>query len=202
MWEEGRRYLAGVDMCGGSNDDATLSICHYDAERNKKVQDVVMSQAGKPPFNPRDAVRKFAAELKAWKITRVFGDAYGGETFRRDFAEHGIEYVVYEQRSKSDLYEALEPMLNAGEVELVDDPKQTEQFLTLVWRGSKIDHQPGNHDDFANVAAIALVLLGAVKEPMAFAPELLARIRRNAEVRKHMGNLGMGNRRRPTAVFF
>ena len=35
MWEEGRRYLAGVDMCGGSNDDATLSICHYDAERNK-----------------------------------------------------------------------------------------------------------------------------------------------------------------------
>jgi phage terminase large subunit-like protein len=177
QWEEGRRYLAGVDMCGGSNDDATLSISHYDAERKVWVQDVVMSQAGKPPFNPRDAVRKFAAELKAWKITRVFGDAYGGETFRRDFEEHGIEYVVYEQRSKSDLYEALEPMLNAGEVELVDDPKQTEQLLTLVWRGSKIDHQPGNHDDFANVAAIALVLLGAVKQPMRFSPEVVARAR-------------------------
>src|ERR1700722_10206290 len=36
-WEEGRRYLASVDMCGGSNDDATFSFSHYDEEGTKKV---------------------------------------------------------------------------------------------------------------------------------------------------------------------
>ena len=55
--------------------------------------------------------------------------------------------------SKSELYEALEPPVNAGEVELLDVPKLQEQILTLVVRGTKIDHQPGDHDDWANAAA-------------------------------------------------
>ena len=33
-----------------------------------------------------------------------------------------------------------------------------EQLLTLVWRGVKIDHLPGDHDDFANAAAGAIWL--------------------------------------------
>ena len=58
--------------------------------------------------------------------------------------------------SKSALYDALEPQLNAGEVELLDDGKLQEQLLTLVQRGGKIDHQPGDHDDYANAAAGAI----------------------------------------------
>jgi hypothetical protein len=36
--------------------------------------------------------------------------------------------------------------------------KLQEQLLTLVWRGVKIDHQPGDHDDYANACAGAAVL--------------------------------------------
>ena len=44
-------------------------------------------------------------------------------------------------------------MINAGEVELLDEVKLQEQLLTLVLRGAKIDHEPGGHDDYANVLA-------------------------------------------------
>lgn len=157
--EDRRRYNAFVDMSGGSNDDAVLAIAHWEADRRVAVLDVLMSQAGRAPFNPRDAVRKFAAELKAWRISRVTGDRYAGETFRRDFEAEGIVYVVADQ-TKSELYEAFEPRLNAGEVELLDDGKLQEQLLTLVICGSKIDHLPGDHDDYTNGACGAIVMAG------------------------------------------
>ena len=47
-------------------------------------------------------------------------------------------------------------MLNACEVELPDLPKLQQQLLGLVWRGRKIDHQQGEHDDWANVVAGAV----------------------------------------------
>ena len=47
----------------------------------------------------------------------------------------------------------LEPRLNAREVVLLDVPILEQQLLGLVWRGSKVDHPSGEHDDFANAAA-------------------------------------------------
>jgi hypothetical protein len=54
---------------------------------------------------------------------------------------------------------ALEPKLNAGEIELLDIPELQEQLLTLIVRNGRIDHQPGDHDDYANGAAGALWLV-------------------------------------------
>jgi hypothetical protein len=150
----GVRYQAFVDMSGGSNDDAVLAIGHEDDGR--AILDVVEAQTGAPPFNPRDAVRKFVGLLGEYGIRRVVGDAYAGLTFQCDFEDLRIGYEVA-SASKSDLYEAFEPLLNAGEVELLDAGKLQEQLLTLVWRGSRIDHQPGDHDDWANAAAGCLV---------------------------------------------
>ena len=83
--EPGRKYLAFVDMSGGSSDDAVLAISHYDKDHKRAVLDLLVAQTGKAPFNPRDAVRKFAAEIKAYGLRRVVGDAYAGMTFRSDF---------------------------------------------------------------------------------------------------------------------
>src|SRR6516162_1597189 len=55
--EVGRKYSAFVDMSGGSSDDAVLAIAH--AEGRVIVLDLIEKQAGSPPFNPRDAVKKF-----------------------------------------------------------------------------------------------------------------------------------------------
>jgi hypothetical protein len=175
---------AFVDMSGGSSDDAVLAVAAYDSERKVAVLCSLMSQTGLPPFNPRDAVRKFASALKYWGISTVTGDAYAGETFRRDFEDMGIVYQV-STRTKSEIYDAFEPRLNAGEVELLDDPKLQEQLLTLVVRpGGKIDHQSGDHDDFANAAAGAVVLASARSTELnisaAFMADLDARLRADA----------------------
>ncbi len=159
--QEGRTYRFFVDMSGGSADDATLGVAHNDDGR--AVVDLVMKQAGNPPFNPRAAVKRFARVIKEYGGKKVVGDAYAGLTYRQDFEDEGIEYQLC-GKTKTQLYEALEPRLNAGEVELPDEPKMQEQLLTLVVKGARIDHQNGDHDDWANSAAGAVDLVAAQEE--------------------------------------
>lgn len=157
-YEEGRRYFGFVDMSGGSSDDAVLGISYFDEAAKRAVLALLESQVGRPPFNPRAAVRKFAGLLKEYGLRAVTGDAYAGQTFREDFLEQGIAYTV-SRAPKSVIYDAFEPKLNAGEVELLDLGDLQEQLLTLVVKpGGKIDHQAGDHDDWANAAAGALWL--------------------------------------------
>jgi hypothetical protein len=153
-------YRAFVDMSGGSSDDAVLAIGHE--QDGLGVIDLVEGQGGGVPFDPRLAVLKFSGLLKEYGVGRVVGDRYAGETFRSDFQRHGVGYEV-SQLTKSQLYEALEPRINAGEVELPDLPRLQEQLLTLVRRGARVDHQSGDHDDHAN--ACAGVVQGVLARP-------------------------------------
>ncbi|MGX5846930.1 hypothetical protein ACWGTO_07610 [Mesorhizobium sp. PL10] len=154
--ERGVKYRAFVDMSGGSSDDATLAIGHRDA-RGRRILDLLVSQDGAPPFNPQKAVEKFARQMKVYGIRKVTGDAYAGETFKFAFQAEEITLKTSEL-SRTEIYEAFEPLLNAGDVELLDVGKLQEQLLTLVVRGAQIDHQPGDHDDWANAAAGVLTL--------------------------------------------
>lgn len=161
-------YHPFVDMSGGSNDEAVLGIAHRDEETGRTVLDRLISQVGSTPFNPRHAIRRFAVELAEFNLHRVTGDAYAGQTFRRDFENAGIAYTV-SRETKSDLYGAFEPLLNAGEIELLDHPKLVEQLLTLVMgRNGKIDHLVGEHDDHANSACGAIVLAARRDKPLSF----------------------------------
>jgi len=154
--EAGVRYHAFVDMSGGSSDAAVLAIAYRDAD-GRAVLARVVDQGQAPPFDPRKAVARFAAVLRAYGVRHVIGDKYAGETFVTDFGRHGIGYLVA-GLTASQCYEALEPCLNAREVVLLDVPELESQLLGLVWRGGKIDHLPGEHDDVANAAAGALFL--------------------------------------------
>ena len=155
--ERGVSYAAFVDMSGGSSDDAVLAIGHRDAD-TRVVLDLVRDQGAAVPFNPNKAVERFVRALKEYGVARVTGDRYAGETFRAQFAEAGINYTVATAPT-SHLYEGLEPLLNSGAVSLLDVPILEQQLLGLVWRGGKIDHQSGEHDDYANaVAGVARLL--------------------------------------------
>jgi hypothetical protein len=156
-WLQGTRYCAFCDMSGGLNDDACLAICHRDGRR--VIVDLVISQAGRPPFDPRAAVKKFAGVLREYHLGQVTGDAYAGETFRRDFAAEQINYVV-SPLSATELYEYFEPKLNAGEIELPDVPKMQEQMVCLILKGAKVTHPSGDHDDWANAIAGAVWAAG------------------------------------------
>ena len=157
----GSRYFAFVDMSGGSSDDATLAIAHRD-EGGRAILDCVMDQGPRPPFDPRKAVERFAATLKTYGVSSLTGDRYAGETFKADFLSHGITYRVSEL-SKSEIYEELEPKLNAGEVVFLDKPELESQLLSLIWRGGKIDHPNSEHYDYANAAAGAVYVASKQK---------------------------------------
>jgi hypothetical protein len=148
---QGVSCRAFVDMSGGSSDDATLAIGYRDSD-GRAVVARVMDQGPPPPFRPRDAVKRFAQVLREWGISRVVGDRYAGLTFRQDFEDAGVTYELA-ALTKSELYEQLEPRLNGHEVVLPDDTVLEQQLLGLVWRGGRIDHQNGEHDDRANAAA-------------------------------------------------
>lgn len=148
---------AFVDMSGGSNDDACLAISRS-APDGALVLVRLMNQGAPVPFDPRLAVERFANVLKEHGIKSVTGDRYAGETFKKDFERHQITYRVSD-KTKHEIYEAFEPLLNGGgKVRLLDVPTLEQQLLGLVWRGGKIDHRPGEHDDFANAGCGAIVL--------------------------------------------
>jgi hypothetical protein len=117
--EAGIDYVGFCDMSFGSVDDAVLAIAHRDWA-GRGVLDSILNQ-GPPPFDPVLPVRKFAEVCTLYGISRVVGDALGGETFRAKFREHGVEYVV-SAKTTSQLYEALEPRLNGRQVVLLDVP--------------------------------------------------------------------------------
>jgi phage terminase large subunit-like protein len=196
-WQEGRRLVAAVDMSGGSADDAVLCIAHLDGKT--VVLDLIVKQPGAPPFDPRYAVARFCDILHEYKIGRVYGDAFGGQTFRLDFQKRGIAYEV-RSASASLLYEKLEPVMNAGELELLDQPTLIEQLVSLVWRGTKITHEHGAHDDWATATALAVSVVRAAimrAQPKIVEPAIYS---------KQMGWLGTGAAntagKSATALFF
>lgn len=161
-------YLAFTDPAGGSGADSfTLAICHaeQDDEAGQIVVVLDLVREARPPFSPSGVVAEFAGILRAYGCTRVTGDRFGGEWPREGFRRHDIEYVVAD-RTRSEFYRDVLPLINAGEVELLDHPKLLAQLGALERRvgfGGRdaIDHGSRGHDDLVNAAAGALVLASA-----------------------------------------
>jgi hypothetical protein len=149
-------YTGFCDPSGGSGDSFTLAICHLEGQR--VVLDLIRERH--PPFSPAAVVADFSATLKQYNIHSVKGDRYGGLFPRELFAVYGIEYKVCDQ-TKSDLYQALLPLLNSGQVDLLDHKRLISQLCGLERRTGRgkdsIDHAAHAHDDLINAVAGAVV---------------------------------------------
>ena len=153
------KYFAFVDPSGGSKDAFTLSIAHK--EKNVVILDAI--RAITPPFSPEQVVDDFCALLESYGIRTVTGDRYAGEWPREQFYKRGVVYLP-SKKSKSELYRDLLPLLNSGNVELLDNEKMINELVSLERRTARggrdsIDHPPSGHDDRINAVAGALDLL-------------------------------------------
>jgi hypothetical protein len=158
------RYFAFVDPSGGSADSMTMAISHKEGDR--VVIDAIHER--KPPFNPETVVDDFCIVLKQFRINRVTGDRYGGEWPREQFRKRGVGYVCSE-KVKSDLYQALLPLLNSGRIVLPKSDRLVNQLCGLERKTSRagkdsIDHGPGGHDDLANCVAGAADLISLAEQ--------------------------------------
>jgi hypothetical protein len=174
----GVQYCAFVDPSGGSSDAMTCAVAHYDRLTKRAVLDAVRER--RSPFSPDDCVIEFSALLKSYGITRARGDRYAGEWPRERFRVHGISYEPAE-KSKSELYTELLPLLNSGRVELLDHRRLVVQLCGLerkVARGGRdsIDHAPGAHDDLANGVAGVLVTATSGPQPLRISDAALRRL--------------------------
>jgi hypothetical protein len=155
----GVSYSAFVDPSGGSSDSMTLCIAH--SHDNGVAIDALYER--KPPFSPEIVVSEFCALLKTYTVYSVHGDRYGGEWPREQFRKYGVSYELTDQ-TKSQLYQALVPLLNSKRVDLLDHAKTVNQLVALerhVGRSGRdlIDHPPGGHDDCANALAGACAMV-------------------------------------------
>lgn len=176
--EQGIRYVAFVDPSGGSSDSMTLAIAHADGDR-AVILDLIREI--RAPFSPESAVTEFAETLKRFGLRTVKGDRYAGEWPRERFREHGITYEIAD-RSRSELYRDLLPVLNSSGVVLLDNERLVAQLCGLERRTARggrdsIDHAPGQHDDIANAVAGAVVAAQPARSSFLkmFTPELANR---------------------------
>jgi hypothetical protein len=158
----GERYHGFVDPSGGAQDSMTLAIAH--PEGDTAVLDAVREV--RPPFSPDSVVSDFAALLERYHVSEVTGDRWGGEFVQELFKNRGISYTVSE-RTKSEIYRELLPLLNSRRVELLDLPRLHAQLTGLERRTARggrdsVDHAPGGHDDIVNAAAGALVIAAGI----------------------------------------
>ncbi len=153
-------YVAFIDPSGGSADSFTLAIAHREPKDGRVVLDLV--REAKPPFSPEAVVSEFAAVMKTYRCVTVTSDRYGGEFPVELFRKRGATCCPSE-RTKSEIYVEVLPLINSRKADLLDDRKTINQLVGLerrVARSGKdsIDHPPGGHDDRINACAGALVM--------------------------------------------
>jgi hypothetical protein len=175
-YEMGMRYYGFVDPSGGSSDSMTLAIGHIDPQTKRGVLDVLRER--RPQFSPEAVVEEFVSVLHTYRVFRVVGDHYAGEWPRERFRIKGVEYNV-SKASKSDIYVAFLPIVNAGRCELLDNSRLYNQLLGLDRRISRgghetIDHSPGTHDDLANVVAGVMHIMLSKRQTLNVDPKVLA----------------------------
>ena len=173
----GVHYVGFCDPSGGSADAMTLAIAH--AEDGIAILDCLRER--RPPFSPEAVAAEFSELLKQYRCSRVTGDRYGGEWPREQFSKRNIKYEPAE-RSKSDIYRDVLPLVNSGKVELLDNTRLIAQLCSLERRTARggrdtIDHPAGAHDDIANAAAGALVMVGSRRRAIIFTEEMLRQSR-------------------------
>jgi hypothetical protein len=151
----GVQYVGFCDPSGGSQDSFTLAIGHKDHGRQIIVLDCLREATA--PFDPLTVVEEFSRTLHDYRIGTVHGDRYAGEWPRESFNRFSIRYEQ-SAKPKSDLYVDLLPLINSGQVHLIEHTRAINQIISLERRTARsgkdsIDHPPGHHDDCANAIA-------------------------------------------------
>jgi hypothetical protein len=149
----GHRYSAFVDPSGGSADSFTMAISHREGERIfiDAIREI------QPPFSPEAVINEFAALCRSYRVRKIVGDKYAGEFPRELFRKRNVQYQCAD-KTASDLFRDLLPLLNSGRIVLPKSDRLVNQICGLerrVARSGKdsIGHSPGSHDDLANAAA-------------------------------------------------
>lgn len=160
---EAVRYRATTDPTGGGDDAWPLLIYHVegDGAEARLIVDVLRSRrrAGGQSPDLEGTVAEYCDVLRRYGCDAVCGDRYAAGWVRQAFERHSIRYVEA-STDRSGAYLELTGWLAQGRVEIPDHPALVRELRNLERRtrpGGKdaVDHPRGQHDDHANVLALA-----------------------------------------------
>jgi hypothetical protein len=161
--EPGTKYTAFADCAGGTGADSfALAVAKRDAATRGAV--LVAIRERRPRFVPAQVIGELAMLLKAYGITEVQGDKYAVGFHADEWRQHDIKFIACE-RTTSENYLSLLPLLLAGRVRLLDNATLRNQLASLERRVGAGDRETVSHpqiasahDDVAAAASGALVL--------------------------------------------
>jgi hypothetical protein len=153
------KYIAFCDAASGTGTDSfALAIAHRGAPH---ILDLVRER--KPRFVPSQVIAEYAQLLKRYKVTELQGDKFALGFHADEWKRHGIKFTPCE-RSTSDNYLSMLPLLLSGRVRLLDNTRLRTQLAALERRAGAGDREfvscpqlASAHDDLATAACGALV---------------------------------------------
>jgi hypothetical protein len=134
-----------------------LAVAHR--EDGRSVLDLIVNQGTRPPFDPLKVIPQFAEIVRQYGGARVVGDRLVCNIFENAWRAEKITYVMSDLTAHQ-LYEQAQVQFNTGSAVLLDEPTLEGQFCSLIWRGGKIDHVVGEHDDWSNACSGVIYLAG------------------------------------------
>lgn len=163
----GYEYRAFLDFAGGAagGDSAVLAVAHAERRNGRTIAVLDLIREKVPPFSPEQVCAEFADAMRPYGAIRdAIADRWGGQFPVEHMRKHGIT-VKPSDRSKSDIYRDVLPLINSGGCELLDVPRLVRQVCGLERRTARggrdsIDHPPGQRDDVINAVAGAITLAG------------------------------------------
>jgi hypothetical protein len=157
--QPGVRYVCYADASSGVADSFAIAIA---SRGEPHLLHVVRER--KPRFVPAQVIAEFAELLKLYGISELSGDKYAIGFHEGEWRRHGIRFVACE-RTTSQNYLHMLPLLLAGRVRLVDNMTLRNQLASLERRVGAGDResvthpqQASAHDDVACAACGALAL--------------------------------------------
>jgi hypothetical protein len=155
---DGKTAVAFIDVSGGINDSHTCAV----AFRDQNISVLAACRELKTPDTDA-VVSEFARLLRSFGVTEAYADRYGAQWVVDAFRRKDIK-LIKSRFVRSEIYANFSPMLNSGQVRLLDIKQLRSQVLALerrTIRGSArdvIDHPRAGSDDLANSCAGALVM--------------------------------------------
>jgi hypothetical protein len=159
------KWITAPFPAGGTGQDSfTLAIGHRD-ERGVAILDVVRER--RPRFVPAAVIAEYAELLRAYRVNKIEGDKYSLGFHADEWRRHGVHFQTCE-RTTSENYLAMLPLLLSGRARLLDDMVLRRQLAGLERRvhaqgRETVSHAAtaSAHDDAAAAAAGVLAALSA-----------------------------------------
>jgi hypothetical protein len=141
------RYRAYDDAAGGTGKDSYALVVSHTEPDGVEVVDVVRER--KPRFVPAQVIAEYAALLKSYGVSEVWGDKFAGGFHADEWARNGIAFRAAPFTTSENYLSAL-PALLARRVRLLDNATLRNQLTSLERRVGAGDKENVSHPQHAN----------------------------------------------------